>query len=310
MHKILRSVLCLCVLGGSASCVSLPYQRLDQATLSRTIPITPPGEPQFEHGHTNVVIDSIGWAFGIPSKLILLDRRVDNHHVGLKPEEALREYLAYNGLADVKIRINQYAPQREFRRLVRNKNVAWGWRYSLGILSCLYGTILPGRLFGGDNYNPYTDTISLYSDIPAIGLHEGGHAKDFSGRTLKGTYAFAYMLPVFSLYVESRASSDAISYLYTQSSADAEKEAYRILYPAMGTYVGGMFSAGLGPFSPWYYAGVIPGHILGRSKAAKVDDVRERRFPVPVIPEKKETPPIGEAFLTFSTNNTNRVNNN
>jgi hypothetical protein len=201
-------------------------------------------------------------------------------------EDALRSYLEYNGLTDVKVRVNQYAPQREFRRLVRNKSVGWGWRYTLGFFSWLYGTILPGRILGGDNYNPYTDTISLYSDVPAIALHEGGHAKDFSGQRLRGTYAFAYMIPVFSLYAEAQASTDAISYLYVHGSADEEKEAYRILFPAMGTYVGGMFSTGLGPLSPWYYAGVVPGHIIGRFRASDVDEQREWR----PIPQESESP--------------------
>lgn len=277
---------CLCALFSGTSCVSVPYQRLDRLALTRKHTTTPAGEPQVEHGKTNSVIDAIGWTFGIPSKIIILDRRADNHRVGPETEDALHEYLAYNKLSDVKVRINQYAPHREFRRLVRNKSVAWGWRYSLGIFAWLYQTILPGRIFGGDNYNPYTDTINLYSDISAVGLHEGGHAKDFSGQTLKGTYAFAYMLPVFSIYAESRASSDAISYLYAHGSSEAEKEAYRVLYPAIGTYIGGMFSSG--PLSPLYYAGVVPGHIIGRSKAANVDEERAWRPPVNVICKEKQ----------------------
>ena len=261
-----------------ASCASIPYQRLDRATLSRHAPTTPPGETQFERGKTNAVLDSIGWVIGVPSKIILWDRRIDNHRVGQETEAALRTYLDYNGLSDVKIRLNQYAPQREFRRLVRNKNVAWGWRYSIGVLSWLYQAILPGRILGGDNYNPYTDTISLYSDAPAVGLHEGGHAKDFAGKVMKGTYAFTYILPVFTIYAEVRASNDAVSYLYAHGSVDEEKEAYRLLYPAMGTYVGGMF--GGGALSPLYYLGVIPGHIIGRMKAAHVDEDRAWRPPV------------------------------
>lgn len=42
--------------------------------------------------------------------------------------------------------------------------MGWGWRYSIGMLSWLQYTLLPGRLFGGDHYNPYSNTISLYSD--------------------------------------------------------------------------------------------------------------------------------------------------
>lgn len=267
----------MCVLLGSSSCVSIPYQRLDTAALTPVSPATPPGEPQFERGKPNVLIDSIGWVAGLPSKIILLNRRVDNHRVSAMTEDALRRYLKYNGLEDVKVCVNQYAPHHQFRRLVRNKEVGWGWRYTLGLFSWLYGTILPGRILGGDNYNPYTNTINLYSDVPAVVLHEGGHAKDFAGQTLKGTYAFAYNIPVFSVYAEAQASTDAISYLYVHGTAEEEKDAYRILYPAIGTYIGGMFSSGLGPLSPWYYAGVVPGHIMGRLRAAEVDEERAWR---------------------------------
>jgi hypothetical protein len=85
-------------------------------------------------------------------------------------------------------------------------------------------------------------------------------------------------LPVFTIYAEVRASNDAVSYLYAHGSVDEEKEAYRLLYPAMGTYVGGMF--GGGALSPLYYLGVIPGHIIGRFKAAHVDEDRAWRPPV------------------------------
>ena len=65
-----------------------------------------------------------------------------------------------------------------------------GWRYTIGILSVARYTIIPERLFagfpipwigsGGDHYNPYTNTVSIYSGNRSISLHEGGHAKDFS----------------------------------------------------------------------------------------------------------------------------------
>jgi hypothetical protein len=277
MPRVFRflSVLFLLIIG--SSCASIHYHRLDRSALVRPSPTTPPGEPQFERGKNNVILDSFGWVVGIPSKIILLNRRLDNHRVGIVTEDALRVYLEYNGLADVKVRVNQYAPHREFRRLFRNKEAGWGWRYSLGVFSCLYQALLPGRIFGGDNYNPYTDTISLYSDVSAVALHEGGRAKDFSGQKLKGTYAVAYLIPVFTVYAEACASADAMSYIYAYGSAEQEKEAYRILFPAMGTYIGGMFSAGQGPLSPWYYAGVVPGHVIGRFQAADVDEQRAWR---------------------------------
>ena len=53
----------------------------------------------------------------------------------------------------------------------------------------MFYTAFPERIFaafpfigGGDHYNPYTNTINIYSDHRAIVLHEGGHAKDFARR--------------------------------------------------------------------------------------------------------------------------------
>lgn len=276
------------IIAAGTSCVSIPYYRLDKAALTGTRNTTPAGEAQFERGKPHRLLDSLGWVLGIPAKIVLFDRRVDNHRVGVETEDALQTYLEYNGIRDVKIRVNQYAPLKEFRRLVRNKDVGWGWRYSIGVLSWIYQTILPGRLIGGDNYNPYTDTINIYSDVPAIAIHEGGHAKDFAGKSLKGTYAVTYIVPFFTLYAEGRASNDAISYLYAHGSADEEREGYNVLYPAMGTYVGGMFFGSA--LSPLYYLGVIPGHIVGRSHASKVDEKRAWRPPVvPLKRSRKDT---------------------
>ncbi len=84
---------------------------------------------------------------------------------------------------------------------------------------------------GGDHYNPFTNTISLYSDIPAVAIHEGGHAKDFAQRTYKGTYAAAYvLLPGVPLYHEAKATSDALAYIREHETFEQEREAYRTLY--------------------------------------------------------------------------------
>ncbi len=140
----------------------------------------------------------------------------------------------------------------------QNKTVGAGWRYTIGAISVLFYTILPGRFFGGDAYNPYTNTIYLYSDIPAVALHEAGHSKDFGRRENKGTHAALYLLPFAPLYYEANATSDALTYLENQSRWKDQQRAYEILYPAYGTYVAGIW-------------GVIPGHIIGRMKASDVE---------------------------------------
>jgi hypothetical protein len=137
----------------------------------------------------------------------------------------------------------------------------------------LFETLLPGRLIGGDHYNPYTDTIHLYSDVPAIALHEAAHAKDFATRKYKGTYAAIYLLPVAPLVYEARATDDALAYAETHATVNEQREAYRVLYPAYGTYVGSAAGTLLpGYSSPLYYGSVLGGHIWGRTLARSIED--------------------------------------
>ena len=226
-----------------AGCITAPYRPGISADHPPSAKLLAINQPQIERGEEYPIIDGIGWVVGIPDKLILWDRRVTNHHISAQTEEAIACYLAENDLQAVKVRLNQYHPWDEWRRLVANKRVGWGWRYSLGTLSCLGYTVFPGRILGGDNYNPFTNTVSIYSDAPAIVLHEGGHAKDFSRRHYPGTYAAAYVLvPGAPLWHEAVATNDALSYLHEQGTAEGEREGYRLLYPAYGTYVGGTAS--------------------------------------------------------------------
>ncbi|QDT40092.1 hypothetical protein Pan241w_01450 [Gimesia alba] len=263
---LLTLLLCPFVVG----CASTPYQY-------QTNLITHPdldfeeGEPQIVRGKPRKFVDGVGWVVGIPGKILLWNRRVDNHDISPETEAAIAAYLEKNGLDQVKVRINEYDPLGEWRRLRKNKAVGWGWRYTAGTLTALHYTLLPGRIIGGDNYNPFTNTISLYSDLPAVALHEGGHAKDFGSRKWKGTYAVAGALPGVSLWPEAIATNDALGYLRAEENYEDEQEAYRVLYPAYATYIAGAAS----PLLPYgdlvIKAGaVIPGHLAGRWKANEV----------------------------------------
>jgi hypothetical protein len=149
--------------------------------------------------------------------------------------------------------------------------VGWGWKYTLGLGSWLGETIFPGRVIGGDHFNPFTNTLHIYSDVPAVAIHEGGHAKDFARRYYKGTYAAGYLLPVTPLWYEAVATRDAISYLREEGTVEDEQAADRVLYPAYGTYVGDSISnfvPGLG--TPLYLGGVLAGHVAGRVQARRI----------------------------------------
>lgn len=221
--------------------------------------------PSVERGTKRPVLDAVGWVVGIPSKLILWNRRIDNHNISPETEAAVAQYLSDNELSHVKVRLNQYRPWDDMKRLTKNRTMAWPWRYTVGVVSVLGEGIFPGRIFGGDHFNPYTQTVHLYSDLPVIGFHEGAHAKDFSRRGYPGTYAAAYMLPVVPLYHESVASRDVMDYVSKLGNPQIEQQAYHLLYPAYGTYVGGAIGSVIPAVSfPAYYGSVLVGHAAGR----------------------------------------------
>ncbi len=261
------SVLCLMACG----CVTTPYRYGSSAGYHTSDQLAAITESPIERGRPRPFIDGVGWVIGIPDKIMLWNRRIENHNISPATEQAIADYLAKNDLTTVKVRLNQYAPGSDWRRLVANKSVGWGWRYTLGTASWLGETLLPGRVVGGDHYNPFTNTVHIYSDVPAVALHEGGHAKDFARRYYKGTYAAVYLLPVTPLWYEAVATNDALSYLRAEGTLEDEQAADKVLYPAYGTYVGNALSnvaPALG--TPLFVAGVLGGHLAGRVQARRI----------------------------------------
>ncbi len=223
-----------------------------------------------EVGREYPLLDGVGWVLGIPGKILLWDRRVDNHSISDDTLSVMEDYLAQSNLQHVKVRANQYAPLKDWQRLRANKTVAWPWRYTLGTLSVAGEAIVPGRLFGGDHFNPFTQTIHLYSDIPAIAVHEGGHAKDFTRRKYQGTYAAAYLL--VPMWHETLASEDAFAYIQARGEINRMMEANRILYPAYGTYLGNAIGSFVPDYSsPLYLGCVVAGHVNGRMLNRKLE---------------------------------------
>lgn len=264
----LLTLICVFVTG----CTTQPYT-YGTGRGDRDDGLYPPMEQQVYIGEPSPVLDAAGWYWppSLLAKLLLWNASVDNHKISDETLDVMMQFIADNELDDVQVLVNTYKPGNQWQRLFKNYTMNPFWRYTLGVLSVSFYTILPGRFFGGDNFNPYTNTINLYSDVPAIALHEGGHAKDFASRELKGTYSAIYALPFVALYHEAIATSDTLSYLLDQSCSEERKDAYNILYPAYSTYIGG----NIAPFyaSPWIqYVGIIPGHIAGRIASANVED--------------------------------------
>jgi hypothetical protein len=260
------------------ACASVPYIHGKNLETGPILSLRP-HESQLECGKPHAFVDGLGhYVLSLPSKLILWNWRVDNHNISEKTQTVLAEYLQQNSLNNVKVRINQYSPGDEWRRLVKNRGMPGFFRFTFGVLTNVYYTILPGRVFGGDNYNPFTNTINIYSDHPAIVLHEAAHAKDFAlkSRSFRGWYALMRLLPGLPLYQEAKATGDAIGYVKAEKMPETEKSAYKILYPAYMTYIGGEALNWISIDTWISYAiqfGVaVPGHVVGRIKAANVDD--------------------------------------
>lgn len=259
--------------------------------------------PQIELGRPMKLVDNIGhYFFSAPGKLILWDTRVGNHKISEENVELLRRYLCANDLDLVKVRVNQYAPWAEFKRLWRNSEVSPFYRATFGLGSWGVYTLFPGRLFAGfpyphDHYNPFTNTVNLYSDHPALMVQQASRAKDWAARRYKGTYAVLGLIPGVDLYQEQLATGDTIRYFYAFRRKEKEVSSYRVLYPAFGTHFG-QLAVAVGPIPAAIQAGValpgaVAGHIIGRAQARKrlntEDPVIGSEWAV-LSPSQKDTP--------------------
>lgn len=242
---------------------------LSLAGCATSVPYVGEGpHPQITRGRPVPIVDFIGNILGIPSKLLLLNQKVANHAVSENTEGYLVQYInAPIGVTEgTHYSINEYAPVRALRRLVRNKKVAWPYRLLLGLPTTLLVDVLfPSRVFGGfflipsDYYNPFTDTVLMSSDLPSVVLHEAGHSHDFNKRRFKGTYALLRFLPPVTLFQEYKASKEAVGHLGAVGKVREACSAHEILQPAFGSYVGSYI-----PFPGTNYAGAAVGHVTGR----------------------------------------------
>ncbi len=229
-------------------------------------------EPQIERGRPFLPFDALNhYILSLPSKLILWNWQLLDHKLPERNEKVLGHYLKLNGLESVKVRHNQWDPIGQFRRLTKNSEVGALYRYTFGLLNWIRYTLIPDRIFAGvpligvgDHFDPFTNTINVYSGDLTILLHEGGHAKDYLQRDAKGTMAMMRLLPGIDLVEEASATADAIQYLQCIRDRENELRAYRTLIPAYSTYIAGYFGGGLEVTLPV----VLVGHITGRAQAS------------------------------------------
>jgi len=241
-------------------------------------------EGGFEYGKKNSVLDGAGWVMGIPSKLLLWNTKVDSHSLSAETEQLLREYLDSQGLTDVKVRVNQYHPMAEWKRQAKNEAIHPGWRYTVGTLGMAKYTLLPGRLFGADEYNAFTNTINLYSDRPSIALREGAHAKQALEATYLGLWSTSSYLLGSPLWIDTPAIREVLAYSQQTGQRQLTRESYLVLFPAFGSRMGSsatfFLDAGVGQAAQGAFAVVghavvghaVVGHAVGRTMAFRASE--------------------------------------
>lgn len=256
-------------------CATVPYQYGGRSRAD--VRVAEADSVTFEHGKPNAPLDRLAWIVGLPSRILPMHGGINNHSLSQETADKLEAYLQDNELEDVLVRVNQYDPVGEWQRLRENDRVAAPWRYSFGVVGLAAYTILPGRVFGGDLYNPFTNSLYINSDVPAVVLGEAAYAKDVRRRRLPGTYATINEFPVLSLWRHVNAVNDLLGYARETKDWELERETYRVVYPQMGIHAagGGHTIATLFTAIPIYgiplvaWGGACVGHAVGQSVIAQ-----------------------------------------
>ena len=257
----------LLALSGCSSLGPYHYSRFHQEDFDPD-----PQQIDVQVGAESPRLDRIAMVLGFPAKLIPFSSKINTHQLSPETTEKLKTYLADNDLTDVCIYINKYAPREQWQRMRQNDRIAPAWKYTFGTGRWLADVIAPARLFGGEEYNPFTNTLMVNSDAPAVLLHEAAFAKDVRSRKYPGMYASVNELPVLSLWRRVVGAQDVISYAQSLHDWPVEEEAYIVLFPQMGAETFLAFDPFLN-LSIWFtpalaMSGAAVGHVTGHVSAA------------------------------------------
>lgn len=203
-------------------------------------------------GKENKIIDALRSFFSWPAKLLLWNRTVGSGELHKDAETAVRLALDEGASPDTHVSINEYNPKLIWQRTFQNDKTSFLSKITLGTWSALIYTVVPGRLLygAGDHYNPFANTVVLYSDNLDVALHEAGHAIDFSEKQKKhfgpGLYSLARFFFPVALYQEAVATGKAFKFTKEHGASEDVKSSYALLFPAFGTYLAGSIFAANG----------------------------------------------------------------
>ena len=223
---------------------------------------------QIQRGRPRPVIDAAGRVLGLPNRIAIGVPEIDNHDISQATEMEIVNYLEQNRLNSVLIRSNQYAPLGELKRMVTNDRIRPIWKSTFGTYNLLKYTLLPGRLVGGDWYNPYSNSLHVYSDVPTLAISRAAYAQDVQGRVNPGAYAAIKDIPFAGLAHETTATQ--LSLQWYEDQPDKIEAAREILLPSYGATVGGQLAS----FVPY---GEVVGRLVGGGAGKIASKIENRR---------------------------------
>jgi hypothetical protein len=273
----------LCLMAGWGCAAATPYRYGHRPQPG----VVEPKEVVMEEGKPQKTLDRFAWIVGTPARILPLNGKINHHQLSPETAAKLKEYIEKNNLTDVYVYVNHYDPKGQWQRLRENTLVSPVWKYSVGVFSWIGYTLLPNRVFGGDQYNPYTNSLYLNSDVPAVALHEAAIAKNVHSRPFPGTYAVINELPIISLANHGRAVSDILGYARMENDWETERDTYHVVYPRMGmecTAPAGTFIAAWWSAPALAVGGAAAGHVAGRTMAARRGAEQESSKPTADAP--------------------------
>ena len=152
----------------------------------------------------------------------------------LQAVQSATDYLDDNGLKGVNIDVREYNPREQWNRLKNNRSISPFWKYTGGTLYHVGYCVLPGRAFGMDSYNGFTNTLSINSTSPSNSLLQAGYVKKLYDQRYPGTYIAANWLPILPLVRDISVASDVLTYARLKQEWPLEKDLLPNVYARLG----------------------------------------------------------------------------
>jgi hypothetical protein len=205
--------------------------------------------------------------------------QADPETLRLKTVQSAIDYLDDNGLQGVYVDVREYNPREQWNRLRGNTRIAPLWKYTGGTLHHVSYCLLPGRAFGRDSYNGFTNTLSVNSTSPANSVLHAGYVKKLYNQRYPGLYMAANWLPIVPLVRDCSVSSDVLTYARVKGDWSLERELLPKAYGKVGSETVSQATSlipGLA-YLPFYSTAVLraAGKVAGKATGSIVASQRE-----------------------------------